>query len=136
MTKTADAASVSAGTDIGFKVTVANTGAGNATGVTLTDALPGGNAGNPVHWTIDSSFGDAASFAITGADGSQQLTLAGQPVGLAAGHSLQVHVVAHTSSTSCATYDNTASATSTNDGPTRPAPRPGPVPRYPHRQDR
>ena len=71
MTKTADAASVSAGTDIGFKVTVANTGAGNATGVTLTDALPGGNAGNPVHWTIDSSFGDAASFAITGTDGSR-----------------------------------------------------------------
>ncbi|HEV8404167.1 MAG TPA: hypothetical protein VGQ31_14150, partial [Candidatus Limnocylindrales bacterium] len=116
VTKTADAASVSAGTDIGFKVTVANTGAGNATGVTLTDALPGGNIGNPVHWTIDSGFGDAASFAITGADGSQQLTLAGQPISLAAGASLQVHITAHTSSTSCATYDNTASASSSNDG--------------------
>jgi uncharacterized repeat protein (TIGR01451 family) len=84
--------------------------------VTLTDALPGGNAGTPVHWTIDGATGDPASFAITGPDGSQQLTLAGQPIGMLAGASLLVHVTAETSSTSCAAYNNTATVTTSNDG--------------------
>ena len=116
VTKTADAASVSAGTQIGFHVTVSNSGQGKAFGVTLTDALPGGNGGTPVHWAIDGSTGNPASFAISGADGSQQLTLAGQPITMNAGASLTVHIVAATSSTSCAAYDNTASVTTTNDG--------------------
>jgi uncharacterized repeat protein (TIGR01451 family)/fimbrial isopeptide formation D2 family protein len=116
ITKSADAASVSAGSPIGFSVTVSNTGAGNATGVTLSDALPGGNAATPVHWVIDGTTGNPAAFAISGADGSQQLTLAGQPISLAAGAHLTVHVTAATSSTSCATYDNTASVSTTNDG--------------------
>jgi uncharacterized repeat protein (TIGR01451 family) len=102
VTKTADAASVSAGTAIGFTVTVSNTGLGTAAGVTLTDALPGGNAATPVHWTIDGSTGNPAAFAITGADGSQQLRLAGQPISMSFGASLTVHVTAATSSTSCA----------------------------------
>ncbi len=116
VTKSADAASVSAGQAIGFTVTVSNTGNGTAKGVTLSDALPGGNGGTPVHWVIDGSTGDPASFAITGADGSQQLTLAGQPVSVAAGASLTVHITASTSKTSCATYDNTASVSTSNDG--------------------
>ncbi len=114
--KTADAASVSAGTAIGFTVTVSNTGAGNATGVTLSDALPGGNAAHPVHWTVDGATGNPSAFSITGSDGSQQLTLAGQPISMAAGASLTVHVTAGTSATSCTTYDNTATASATNDG--------------------
>ncbi|MDQ1456480.1 MAG: hypothetical protein QOH28_2100 [Actinomycetota bacterium] len=114
--KTADAVSVSAGTPIGFTVTVSNSGLGTAAGVTLTDALPGGNAATPVHWTIDGSTGNPAAFAITGADGSQHLTLAGQPISMASGASLMVHVTAATSSTSCAAYDNTASVTTSNDG--------------------
>jgi uncharacterized repeat protein (TIGR01451 family) len=116
VTKTPDAASVSAGTAIGFTVTVSNTGAGDATGVTLTDALPGGNAATPVHWVIDTTTGNPTAFAITGADGSQQLTLNGQPISLAAGSSLMVHVTAVTATTSCATFDNTATASATNDG--------------------
>jgi uncharacterized repeat protein (TIGR01451 family) len=116
VTKSADAASVSAGSPIGFTVTVSNTGQGDATGVNLSDALPGGNAGSPVHWTIDSSTGNPASFSITGSDGSQQLILAGQPTTLAGNTSLKVHVTATTSATSCATYDNTASVTTGNDG--------------------
>src|SRR5439155_240914 len=98
-----------------FTVTVSNTDLGNATGVTLTDALPGGNAATPVHWTIDGSTGNPAAFAITGADGSQHLTLAGQPISLASGASLTVHVTAATSFTSCATYDNTATIAATNN---------------------
>ncbi len=116
VTKTADAASVSAGDDIGFTVTVSNTGTGTAKGVALADALPGGNAGHPVHWVIDTSQFDYASFALGGADGSQQLTLAGQPIAMAAGASLKVHLTAHTDETNCAVYDNTASVSSTNDG--------------------
>jgi uncharacterized repeat protein (TIGR01451 family) len=116
VTKTADASSVSSGTAIGFTVTVSNSGLGTATGVTLTDALPGGNAATPVHWTIDATTGDPASFAISGADGSQHLTLAGQPITLASGASLTVHMTAATSSTSCTTYNNTASVTTTNGG--------------------
>src|SRR4029078_8351794 len=42
--KTADAATVNAGDQLGFTVTVSNIGPGNATGVTFTDALPAGVA--------------------------------------------------------------------------------------------
>ncbi|HVS41783.1 MAG TPA: hypothetical protein VMU20_05885, partial [Candidatus Dormibacteraeota bacterium] len=117
VTKTADHQTpVSAGTQIGFTVTVSNSGAGTAAGVTLTDALPGGNAGSPVHWTIDTTTGNPAAFAITGTAGSQHLVLAGQPISLAGNSSLKVHVVAQTTKTSCATYNNSASVSATNDG--------------------
>jgi uncharacterized repeat protein (TIGR01451 family) len=115
VTKTADAASVSAGSPIGFTVTVSNTGTGGAKGVTLTDALPGGNVAHPVHWIIDPAVGNPASFALSGADGSQQLTLAGQPISMAAGASLTVHVKADTTSQNCATFNNTADVATTND---------------------
>ena len=49
---------------------------GTATGVTLADSLPGGNAATPVHWVIYATTGDPASFSISGADGSQTLSLA------------------------------------------------------------
>src|SRR5206468_2093222 len=44
VTKTADASTVSAGTSIGYVVTVKNIGTGNATGVTADDALPTNSA--------------------------------------------------------------------------------------------
>ena len=103
LAKTFDAASVSAGDPIGYTLTISNTGAGTATGVNLTDSLPGGNAATPVHWVIDPATGDPASFGLSGADGSQVLSLAGQPITLGPGASLSVHVTAATSSTSCAT---------------------------------
>ena len=71
LTKTADAASVSAGDPIGYTVTISNAGLGTATGVTLADSLPGGNAAAPVHWVIDPATGNPASFSITGADGAR-----------------------------------------------------------------
>src|ERR1035437_2266128 len=116
VTKTADAASVSAGSPIGFTVTIENTGLGEAKGVSLKDALPGGNASTPVTWSIDGTTGNPTSFELSGAAGSQKLLLKGQPVSLAAGAKLVVHVTAPTSSTSCTTYKNTAEATTTNDG--------------------
>jgi hypothetical protein len=84
--------------------------------VTLTDNLPGGTPG-PVTWSIDGSTGNPAAFSLTGAAGSQTLSLAGQPIDLAAGATLTVHVIAQTSTAACApAYNNTASVTTTNDG--------------------
>jgi uncharacterized repeat protein (TIGR01451 family) len=114
VTKTHDAATVSAGQAIGYTVTVANTGTGNATGVTLTDAMPGGNSGHPVHWAIDATTGNPSSFSITGADGSQSLVLVGQPISLGAGSSLSVHVIADTTPANCTVYDNSAAVATTN----------------------
>src|SRR5205807_2694667 len=53
VTKTADAASVAAGSQIGYVVTVSNP-AGNptTTGLTATDSLPGGTG---VSWSISGS---------------------------------------------------------------------------------
>src|SRR5439155_1324669 len=110
ITKVADATSVNAGDAIGFTVTVSNSGPGTAKGVTLTDPMPAG-----VAWSIDGSTGNPAAFALSGGS-PQQLTLAGQPISLASGGSLSVHVTAQTSAQACATYDNTASVTTTNDG--------------------
>jgi uncharacterized repeat protein (TIGR01451 family) len=110
ITKTADAASVSAGDDIGFTVTLSNTGAGDATGVSISDALPGGTG---VDWSIDSNT-PASSCSITGAAPTQ--TLSCGPATVASGGSITVHVTSHTTGDSCGTYDNTASFTTTNDG--------------------
>ncbi len=115
VTKTADAGTVSAGDTIGYTVTVKNTGTGLAKGVVLTDALPAGS-GTGVTWAIDGTTGNPAAFTLAGAKGSQTLTLAGQPITLAAGASLVVHITALTSGAECSTYNNTASVTTTNDG--------------------
>src|SRR5262249_4029374 len=52
--KTADAASVNAGEQIGFTVTISNSGDGLATGLAFTDALPGGPG---IDWSIASQSG-------------------------------------------------------------------------------
>src|SRR5438067_1726846 len=75
--RSADAPSVSAGSPIGFSVSITNTGAGTATGVTLTDALPGGNVATPVHRSEERRVGNSA---ITGPDRTTHLNLNGPPV--------------------------------------------------------
>src|SRR5262249_44728435 len=49
ITKTADQGTVTAGTKIGFTVTITNTGNASTTGVTLNDALPPGPGGD-IYW--------------------------------------------------------------------------------------
>ncbi len=115
VTKTADAATVNAGDTIGYTVTVKNTGTGSAKGVSLTDSLPKGS-GTGVTWAIDGSTGNPTAFTLAGAAGSQTLTLAEQPITVAAGATLTVHITAVTSKTECSTYNNTASVATTNDG--------------------
>ena len=71
ITKTADATPVTAGSPVGFTITVSNGGPGTATAVTVDDPLPS-LAG--VTWTLESQTGSACS--ITGAVGSQTLSCA------------------------------------------------------------
>ncbi len=117
--KTADAAQVNAGDPIGFTLTVFNTGAGDAHGVTLTDTLPT-NAG--LSWSIDAQgAGWAGSCAIAAG------VLTCGPVTVPAGttHAASTFTVHLTSATTAATggtcpgtgtVDNTGNVTTTNDG--------------------
>ena len=107
ITKTADAASVSAGTAIGFTITVTNTGAGAATGFTLSDPLP---TGSGISWSIASQ-----SESVTCAIASNTLNCptSGNTT-FDAGGSITVHVTSNTGFASCATYNNTATAQAAN----------------------
>jgi uncharacterized repeat protein (TIGR01451 family) len=96
VTKTPDKATVTPGSLAGFTVTISNPGAAAATGVKLTDPLPGG-AGSDIYWTIDTTKGNPADFTITGAVGSQMLTLdPSSGITLNAGASLTVHITGPT----------------------------------------
>ena len=107
--KTADALSVNAGQNIGFTITVTNTGAADATGVMISDPLPGG-AG--IDW---SESPDNPNCSITTTATGETLNCG--PVTLAAEvGSLSVHVQSATTAASCGTYNNEATFTSTNAG--------------------
>ena len=112
ITKTADASSVSAGSPIGFRITVTNGGNASASGVTLTDPL---QSGSGVTWSIASQSGpQGVTCSITGAVDAQSVGCG--TFTLAVGASEQVHVVGTTKESSCGTYNNTASYTSSNGG--------------------
>jgi uncharacterized repeat protein (TIGR01451 family) len=109
ISKTADHSSpVNAGDKIGFTVEAKNTGSGAATGVKLSDPLPAGS-GSGVTWAIDPSIGTPSRFVLSGAAGSQTLSLASGT--LPSGADYKVHITAQTSQTECGTYDNTATLT-------------------------
>jgi uncharacterized repeat protein (TIGR01451 family) len=110
ITKTADAASVGAGSQIGFTVTLTNSGAGAATGLAVTDALP---AGSGVNWSIDGANTDAG-WSVSGSPPNQSLVYS--PTVLAGNSSTHVHTISATTGASCGTYDNTASFTTDNGG--------------------
>jgi uncharacterized repeat protein (TIGR01451 family) len=117
--KTPDAAQVSAGDQIGFTMTVWNSGAGDAKGVTLSDTLPT-NAG--LDWSIDSQgAGWNSTCAITAG------VLSCGPVTVPAGttqaaSTFTVHIVSGTTAATggdCSEtglVDNTGSVATTNDG--------------------
>lgn len=106
ITKVADAASVSAGSPIGFTITVSNGGPGTAYAVTLSDQMPVG-----VNWTLQSSTAGAGCSLSAG-----DLLTCG-PVDMDPQESFSAHVVAGTTEADCALYENTASADATNDAP-------------------
>jgi uncharacterized repeat protein (TIGR01451 family) len=111
--KTADGASVSAGDSIGFTLSWGNSGAGKATGVVVSDNLPGA-AG--LNWSIDASTGSGSTCAISGAVGSQVLTCNVGTINGNTAVSGTVHVTSGTTPASCGTVNNTGDITSTNDG--------------------
>ena len=119
--KTADAAQVNAGQDIGFTVTVSNPGAADALGVTLSDPLPT-NAG--LSWSIDNQgAGWGGTCSINGAGTTLSCGPATVPSGVTAATStFTVHITSHTTSATggtCPTtgnVDNTGTVNSSNGG--------------------
>jgi uncharacterized repeat protein (TIGR01451 family) len=99
ITKTADDPIVDAGDQIGFVITVTNTGDGSAFDVTVTDVLP---IVAGVSWSIESQSG---GWSIVGG------TLQFGPATLGAGASATVHIVSDTSADSCGDIPNLASVT-------------------------
>ena len=108
ISKTADAGTVNAGAQIGFTIGVNNQGGRAANNVVITDNLPG-TAG--LDWSINPA---TTGCSISGAVGSEVLTCNFGT--LAAGASASVHVVSGTTPASCATINNSASFTTSNDG--------------------
>jgi uncharacterized repeat protein (TIGR01451 family) len=103
VTKTAGAATVNAGSPIGFTIIASNTGAGDATGALIHDPLPGN-----VVWSINAA---GTSGPLTCSISSGTLSCSGT---LATGATETVHVTAPTTTASCAAYDNTATLTAAN----------------------
>ena len=109
--KTADAATVDAGSQAGFTVTLSNVGGQAATGIAVTDNLP---SGADVSWSVDAS-GSSAGWSVSGSPPNQQLVW--NQTSLASGASTHVHVVSSTTTGTCgAALSNTASFTSANGG--------------------
>jgi uncharacterized repeat protein (TIGR01451 family) len=117
--KTPDAAQVSAGEQIGFTMTVWNSGVGDAKGVTLSDTLPT-NAG--LSWSIE-----AQGAGWNGTCAIAQGVLSCGPVTVPAGttqaaSTFTVHIVSGTTAATggdcveSGLVDNTGSVTTTNDG--------------------
>jgi len=103
LTKTADAASVNAGSNIGFTITVTIGGPVTATGVTMGDFLPSGGG---VSWSL--------SPAVAGCSISSSKLICSLG-DLPAATSVQVHVTSPTTTASCGIYNNTAVASSSNN---------------------
>jgi uncharacterized repeat protein (TIGR01451 family) len=99
VTKTPDSGTVTAGSQIGFTVTISNPGGSAAAGLVLSDPLPTG--GNEFfNWTIDTTKGNPGNFAIVGTPGSESLAFSAaflaSPDSLAAGQSISVHITSPT----------------------------------------
>ncbi len=109
VTKEADDATVNAGDDIGYTITVTNFGEGTARGVVLNDTLP---TNDGLTWTIDGGTG-AAKCSIAGG----KLTCNfGDMAPTGPTSSYTVHISSPTTADTCGVVRNYASATSTNDG--------------------
>ncbi len=104
--KTADAASVSAGEQVGYTVTVTNTGEGTAFDVEMKDTLPT----NPgLSWSVENTTGDWKCDIATGV-----LTCGGKGFNLAPDATASVHVTSPTTAASCGTLSNTAKVDASN----------------------
>ena len=125
--KSPNEGTANAGESIEFVLQWGNVGEGKATGVVVTDSLPG-TAG--LNWSIVGSTGTGSTCSIAGAVGSQVLTcnvvsINGNTPASADDlddnnlNSGSVTVRSGTTPASCAVINNTGRITSTNDGTTR-----------------
>ena len=115
VTKTADSATVAAGSSIGFTITAGNasaSGTGVATGVALNDPLP---AGAGINWNISPAYGGPGTCAIAGAVGSQTMGCSWGT--FIPGATASVHVTSGTSPASCQAFTNMATLTATGSAP-------------------
>ena len=110
ITKVADSGTVIAGSQVGFRVSVANDGAGTATSASLNDPLPATGAGT---WSISPAYSRPGACAITGASQPQTLTCSFGD--LTAGATATVHVVASTAAGIATTLVNTATTVAGNN---------------------
>jgi YVTN family beta-propeller protein len=107
LNSTANAASVNAGSSIGFTITVSNSGPGIEDSVTLNDPLPSGSG---VNWSISPAYSGPGMCSITGSVGNQ--TLGCSFGNLASAGSASVSISSASAGTG--TYTNAASLSSTN----------------------
>jgi uncharacterized repeat protein (TIGR01451 family) len=104
ITKVADDPQVDAADQIGFTITVSNTGTGTANDVTVTDTLP---TNDGLSWSIDGGTGAA--------DCGIDLGVLSCDFGdMGPGTSFTVHITSDTDATTCGTVDNTATVTISN----------------------
>jgi uncharacterized repeat protein (TIGR01451 family) len=108
--KTANPAGpVDAGDDIGFDITVSNTGVAAASNVTFTDNLP---AGGGLDWSLDPAF---TGCSITGSVGTEVLSCTFASI--AAGGSVgPIHITSATTADDCGVISNTAIITAGGAG--------------------
>jgi uncharacterized repeat protein (TIGR01451 family) len=104
-TKTADAATVAAGSSIGYTLSVTNSGTGAASSAALSDVPP---AGTGLSWSINPAYSGPGSCAIAG--GSLSCSFGS----LSSGGTALVHIASATTASSCGVYPNTATATASN----------------------
>jgi uncharacterized repeat protein (TIGR01451 family) len=103
ITKTANPVGpVDAGNPIGFDIVVSNGGPGVAKSVTVNDPLP---TGSGISWSINPAVAGCSIAANT---------LTCSLGDLASGASVTIHVTSPTTTASCGTYTNQASASATN----------------------
>jgi uncharacterized repeat protein (TIGR01451 family) len=111
ITKTSDKDQIFTGENLGFTITVKNSGEGNALGATLSDPLPGHEDFN---WTLDAYTGPGTC-AVTGVAPIQNLNCAFGTI--APGQSVSVHVTTTTTHICDGLYENVATVDAINDGP-------------------
>ena len=107
VTSAPDAATVTAGSAIGFTITIANTSAGTATNATLNDLLP---AVPGLGWSISPAYTGPGTCLITGAVGNQALNCSFGNVA-ANTPAFSVHVLSPSSSVGPVTNSATVVAT-------------------------
>src|ERR1017187_8255807 len=104
-TKTANAATVAAGSSIGYTLSVSNSGTGAASSAALSDVLP---TGPGLSWSISPAYNGPGSCAI--ASGSLSCSFGA----LSPGGTASVHIASATTASSCGVYPNTASVSASN----------------------